>query len=153
MKKALSFIFATLVCLVLAQIMAGAKGIEFANADNPGEKVLIGQFVSKENKITIVDVMSVYCPGCVQVSPVLDRLAEKNPDFKIVRLNINRRNVKNRIDFDSPLAKWCGVNATPHFILFGKDRKRIAETGKAGNPLPIIHEWFVENDISWRGWF
>ncbi|MGQ9920691.1 MAG: TlpA family protein disulfide reductase [Desulfobacca sp.] len=96
---------------------AFAGGVIHGNKDNPGQPVDIKKFV-KPGQTTIIDMYSQYCPPCEKIAPILAAVAAKRPKTQVVKLDINRPNVKGSIDFDSPLAKQQGLNFVPYILIF-----------------------------------
>lgn len=149
MRKTLSVSLAFPFVLALGATTAVAAHIDYANESNPGQKVDIGQYVSR-GKVTIIEVGSPYCPDCLSSAPVLDRLEQKNHNFKIVHLDTNPKGLKGVPD--SPLRKWVGASWVPHYIVFDADGKKLAESnGRGKNPRPLIINYFKENKITWKG--
>lgn len=101
----------------LAAVPALAGGVIHGNKDNPGQPVDIKKFV-KPGQTTIIDMYSQYCPPCEKIAPILASVAAKRPKTQVVKLDINRPNVKGSIDFDSPLAKQQGLNFVPYILIF-----------------------------------
>lgn len=66
----------------------------------------------------IVDFYATWCGPCKMLSPVLEEFAEKHPDIKIVKVDV---------DEETPLAIQFGVASIPTLILF-KDGEKIKHT-------------------------
>ena len=144
MRRELSGAVVLLACANAAG--AAVPHVEYANADNPGERVKIKRFV-EPGKITIIEVGSRYCPDCLKSAPLLDELKAKNPDFKIVHLSINQKGVEG-VQKNSPLRKECAAHYVPHFIVFDKTGKKIAESNrKKNNPRPLIAQYLKDNGV------
>ena len=94
-----------------------------------GEEVQITDYLVK-GKTTIVDFTSNYCPPCRAISPRLDELHKSRDDIAVVKVDINRPDVKG-IDWDSPVVKQYGIRSVPHFKVFDADGKLVAEGRKA----------------------
>jgi thiol-disulfide isomerase/thioredoxin len=98
-------------------VPALAGGVIHGNKDNPGQPLDIKKFV-KPGQTTIIDMYSHYCPPCEKIAPILASVAAKRPKTQVVKLDINRPNVKGSIDFDSPLAKQQGLKFVPFILIF-----------------------------------
>lgn len=77
-------------------------------------------------KINIVDFYSEYCPPCVQIAPLLDELSKKREDIEIIKVDINRPDVRG-IDWESPVARQFNLRSVPHFIIFGTKGDQISQ--------------------------
>jgi len=84
-------------------------------------------------KITVFDFTSEYCPPCVAISPKLDKLHASRADIVVVKVDINRPDVKG-IDWKSPVAAQYKLRSIPHFKVYGTDGKLQAE-GDAAREL------------------
>ena len=146
-SSTLNIIVALGVVLGAAPVMAAQ--VDYANEDNPGQKVDIGNYV-EQGKTTIVEVGTDYCPDCRAAAPVLDRLGKKNHDFKIVHLDSNPKGVKGVAK--SPLRDWVGANYVPHYIIFGPKGKKLAESdGRGKDPRPLLIRYCKTNKVAWKG--
>jgi thioredoxin 1 len=83
--------------------MASEK-IETLNSGNFDDKVL------KSDKPFLVDFWAEWCGPCKQIAPILDQIAEENPDLG----NIGKVN----IDEDQELAHKYGIRAIPTLLVF-----------------------------------
>lgn len=99
---------------------------------NPGRsgqtleiKPLLGQ-----TRTTVFDFYSPYCPPCMQLAPLMEKLAAKRPEVTFVKVNINRPEVKG-IDWKSPLAQQYGIKSVPCFMIFDSQGKLKAEGNEA----------------------
>ena len=109
--KRLSHIVASLLltaCLTAPVVFAGA-----AKKDTKPAKIAHGAKVDiKEHlvagKTTIVDFTSEYCPPCRYFSPLLDELHAAREDLAVVKVDINRPDVRG-IDWDSPVVAQYGI--------------------------------------------
>jgi len=88
------------------------------NESNPGETIDIKSYLPKD-KMTIFDFYSEYCPPCRQIGPLLKQLDEKRADIVVLKVNINRPNVRG-IDWKSPVAQQYGLQSIPHFVIYDK---------------------------------
>ena len=77
-------------------------------------------------KTTIIDFTSDFCPPCRYFSPLLDELHAKRDDLAVVKVDINRPDVRG-IDWESPVVAQYGLESVPHFKIFGADGKLVAE--------------------------
>lgn len=116
-SKAVGIITILILLGGLIAVPAVAGGVIHGNKDNPGQPVDIKKFV-KPGQTTIIDMYSLYCPPCEKIAPILASVAAKRPKTQVVKLDINRPNVKGSIDFDSPLAKQQKLNFVPFILIF-----------------------------------
>lgn len=121
--------------LVASPVLAG--GVLEANKSNPGQPVDIKKFV-KPGQTTIIDMYSKYCPPCEKLAPILASVAAKRPNTQVVKLDINRPNVKDSIDFDSPLAKQQGLSFVPYILIFNEQGQLQYKGQEAIN---VVLEW------------
>ena len=77
-------------------------------------------------KTTIFDFTSKYCGPCQMYNEPLHELHTKRADVAIVKVDINRADVK-RIDWESPVAQQYALRSIPHFKVYGPDGKLVAE--------------------------
>jgi len=141
MPCVLKAISGSLLLVGLLTLVLGAPGAwgGDANAANPGQTLDLKSLPVK-GKSTLLDFYSPYCPPCMAMAPVLDKLAQKRPDLAIRRININRPEVKG-IDWRSPLAQQLTLRAVPHFMIFDPRGQLVAE-GKAA--IPQLKSWLRE---------
>ncbi len=66
----------------------------------------------------LVDFYATWCGPCKMLAPHLDELSEKNPEVKIVKIDV---------DEETPLAIKYGVASIPTLILF-KDGEKVNQT-------------------------
>jgi thioredoxin 1 len=83
--------------------MASEK-IETLNGGNFDDKVL------KSDKPFLVDFWAEWCGPCKQIAPILDQIAEENPDLGTIG--------KVNIDEDQELAHKYGIRAIPTLLVF-----------------------------------
>lgn len=81
-----------------------------------GQTITLSEHLVK-GKITIFDFTSDYCPPCRQIGPLLDELHRRRDDLAVVKVDINRPDVK-RIDWQSPVAKQFSLRSIPHFKIY-----------------------------------
>lgn len=103
------------------------------NQNTPGQTIDIAKFVVP-GKINIFDFYSKYCPPCMRIGPMLEKLAEKRTDIVVNKVDINRPNVEG-IDWQSPLARQYKLESIPHFVLYDANGKKIAEGENAAQKV------------------
>lgn len=90
-----------------------------------GEEVDVEELVYK-GKVTIFDFYSEYCGPCRRMSPKLERLDEKRDDIVVVKIDINRENVRG-IDWGSPVSRQYNLRSIPYFIIYDTSGRRTHE--------------------------
>lgn len=95
----------------------GEKPLKIAQ----GQEVQITDYVV-EGKTTVFDFTSKFCPPCERMSPLLDKLHADRADVVVVKVDINRPDVRG-IDWKSPVARQYELNSVPHFKIYGPDGK------------------------------
>lgn len=88
-------------------------------------------------KTTVFDFYSEYCPPCRAISPRLDELHKTHADIAVVRVDINRQDVKG-IDWHSPVAREYELESIPHFKIYSPEGKLIAEGEEARD---MVEKW------------
>ena len=91
-------------------------------------------------KITVFDFTSKFCPPCVRIAPMLDKLHAKRDDIAVVKVDINRPGIRG-IDWGSPVAQQNGLKSIPYFMIYGADGKLQAEGKKASE---MVIKWLEE---------
>src|SRR5687768_13823709 len=149
MNRLIVAALAALVALPLSSIAPRAFAAAAQAAAQKGPKPL---HVSKGSQVTLTDYLipgkttvfdfySDYCPPCVQVAPLLDKLHQTREDIVVVKVDINRPGVK-RIDFSSPVAQQYRLQAIPHFKVYGPDGKLMAEDGpNSAKARQLVMSW------------
>ena len=92
-------------------------------------------------EITVFDFMSDFCPPCRQIAPWMERLNNERPGVSVVKVDINRPEVKGRIDWQSPLAAQFKLQSIPHFKIYDAEGKLMAEGDRARD---ILFAWLGE---------
>jgi thioredoxin 1 len=128
---------ALVLLLALMTAVAPAAGLVVnGNQGREGETLDLNRLADR-GKFTLVDFWSPYCPPCLKLAPVLEKMAARRPDLKVVKLNINRPGVQG-IDFKSPLARQYNLRFVPFFVIFDQNGKVMAEGEKA---LDVLEQW------------
>lgn len=131
-------VLAGLLALLLAA-PAGAGAVDDANAANPGQTLDL-QSLAVKGKPTLIDIYSPFCPPCLALAPVIEKLAAKRPDLAIKRVNINRQEVQG-IDWRSPLAQQYKIRQVPYFMIFNPLGQLVAEGQGA---IPQVESWLKQ---------
>ena len=85
------------------------------------KKITIAEFeneVLNSKGTVLVDFFATWCGPCKMLAPHLDELSAKNPDVKIVKIDV---------DEETPLAIKYGVASIPTLLLF-KDGEKVNQT-------------------------
>ena len=69
-----------------------------------------------KNGLVLVDFFATWCGPCKMLSPVLEEVAEENPQLSVLKIDV---------DEASELAARFGIQAIPTLILF-KDGNKVA---------------------------
>jgi thiol-disulfide isomerase/thioredoxin len=109
---------------------SSAASVQAANAGREGQAMDLHKLPVR-GKITVVDVFSPYCPPCMGIAPLMERLARKRSDLAIKKVNIQRPEVSGHIDWQSPLAQQLGLHSIPHFMIFDRQGKLTAQGQEA----------------------
>jgi thioredoxin len=109
---------------------SSAASVVAANAGQEGQAMDLHKLPVK-GKTTVVDVFSPYCPPCMRIAPLMERLARKRPDLVIKKVNIQRPEVSGHIDWQSPLTQQLGLHSIPHFMIFDRYGKLQAQGQEA----------------------
>ena len=131
---------AGLVLLLTLAGQAHSRPVKEVNAGSPGQTLDL-RTLPKRGKTTLVDVYSPYCPPCMRLAPILEKLARKRRDLAVRKVNIQRPEVKGRIDWKSPLAKQLQLRAIPYFLIFNQEGKLVAQ-GKEARTQMV--QWLME---------
>ncbi len=122
-------------CLAAGAYPAAAQ-VQDGNAGREGETLEIRSILSRD-RTTAIDFYSPYCYPCMQLAPVMEKLAARMPEVQFVRLNINRPAVKG-IDWQSPLVQQYHIKYVPYFMIFDSRGKLVAEGAAARQ---MIKDW------------
>jgi len=142
-RKMGNLCFVLLFLLVMGVPAAlAARGVVQANVGREGETFEVKKVLSR-GQTTLVDFYSPACPPCQRLAPVLEKLAKKRRDIKVVKLNINRPQAAG-IDWGSPLAQQYDIKAVPFLMIFDRSGKLIAQ-GKTANE--IVEKWIQEAGV------
>ena len=117
-------------------LLAATKGPKPAHVSF-GQQVSLAE-LAVPGKTTIFDFTSDYCPPCRAIAPKLDALHARRDDVAVVKVDINRPDVKG-IDWKSPVAQQYNLRSIPHFKVFGPDGKLVAEGNEARE---MVTKWF-----------
>lgn len=115
---------------------AAIKRVMHINGENPGERIDVRQHLVP-GKTVIFDFYSIYCPPCMAIAPLLNKLAESKPDMVVRKIDINRGHVRG-IDWRSPVVNQYGINAVPYFQIFDGDGKLVASGEEASD---MVEGW------------
>jgi len=102
-----------------------------------GEEIVIEEHLVR-GKTTVVDFYSDYCGACVLLSPELEALAADRGDIALVKVNVNRPDVRGQIDWDSPVARQHGLESLPHLVIFDESGK---EEARGDEALEMVFGW------------
>ncbi len=78
--------------------------------------------------IAIVDFYADWCGPCKMMAPVIDKIAEENPELNVAKVNV---------DESGELAAQFGIMSIPTLIVF-KDGKEINRSLGAKNKAAIL---------------
>ncbi|HWA28613.1 MAG TPA: thioredoxin domain-containing protein [Lacunisphaera sp.] len=123
MKRILS-LFPVLCLLSTISLAAATKGPEPLHISQ-GEKVNLADYLVP-GKIVVFDFTSKYCGPCQRYNGPLQTLHAKRDDVVVVKVDINRPDVKG-IDWRSPVAAQFELHSIPHFKVYSPAGKLIAE--------------------------
>jgi thiol-disulfide isomerase/thioredoxin len=126
---------------VIAAAVFSARAAAAEKGDTPavisrGERITIEDHIVPE-KITIFDFTSHYCPPCMRIAPMLDKLHAQRDDIAVVKVDINRPHTKG-IDWGSPVAQQYHLRSIPYFQIYNNAGK-FSSDGKVA--YAKIMEW------------
>jgi len=113
-----------------------ASPVKEGNPGRGGETLDIKPLLS-QGRTTIFDFYSPYCQPCMKMAPILEKLAARMPEIAIVKLNINRPQVRG-IDWRSPLSLQYRLKSVPHFMIFNPHGELVAEGPEAQG---MVKDW------------
>jgi thiol-disulfide isomerase/thioredoxin len=134
-----SLVLAAILSLGLLVSGAWAGAGTDANAGNGGETLDLNSLLTP-GKTTLIDFYSPYCPPCVRLAPLMQKLAAKRPDLAIKKVNINRPGIQG-IDWRSPLAQQHNIRQVPYFMIFSPQGKLVAQGRDA---FEQVKSWLEE---------
>lgn len=122
--------FTSIACIALAGVLTPVLAVAAEKKSQPervafGQEIAVTDYVVK-GKTTIVDFTSKFCPPCERISPMLDKLHAEREDVAVVKVDINRPDVRG-IDWKSPVARQYELRSIPHFKIYGPDGSLTAE--------------------------
>jgi thiol-disulfide isomerase/thioredoxin len=126
-----------LAVLLLGNSISGAA--EEANAGHGGQPLDVSS-LAVPGKTTVIDFYSPFCPPCLQLAPLFEKLAQKKPELAIRKVNINRPEIKG-IDWRSPLARQYKLSSVPYFMIFNAQGKLISKDRGASEQ---VFTWLKE---------
>jgi thiol-disulfide isomerase/thioredoxin len=135
-------VLAALLAVGLISSGAGAGTLVDANPNNPGQTLDVNSLLVK-GKTTLIDFYSPFCPPCVRLAPIMEKLAKKRPDLAIKKVNINRPGV-NGIDWRSPLAQQYQIRQVPFFMIFNPQGQTVAQGREA---VEMVGGWLQEAGV------
>jgi thiol-disulfide isomerase/thioredoxin len=138
-------VLAALLALGFVSSGAWAGSVVAANAGHDGE-TLEAKSLPVKGKTTLIDFYSPFCPPCMRLAPVMEKLATKRRDLAIKKVNINRPGIQG-IDWHSPLAQQYGIRMVPYFMIFSPTGKLVAE-GKGA--VDQVGRWLQEEGLMQR---
>ena len=84
--------------------------------------------------LVLVDFYAVWCGPCKMMHPVIDQLAQDNPNLKIIKVNV---------DNYSDIARNYGVMSIPTLILFKNGE--IINKNIGFTPKDVLETWIQQN--------
>lgn len=122
-------------------VLAAQLGLSEYVVSN-GEEIDVQSYLIP-GKTTVFDFYSRFCPPCMALKPLVERLPDVKKDVVLVEVDINRRGVVG-IDWNSPVARQYHLNAIPHLAVYGPDGALIAEdTASAAPARELVMGWLA----------
>lgn len=112
------------------------------NEAQPGERFDLEAALPKTGTV-LVEYYSVNCPPCVQMAPLLERLAQARPELAIRKVNIDRQGAAG-IDFQSPLAQQYRIESVPYFAVYENGAKKLEGPGAKDQ----VRAWMRETGVA-----
>ena len=84
--------------------------------------------IAKEGVTALIDFYADWCGPCKMMAPVIDKIAEENPDLNVAKVNV---------DNESELAAKFGIMSIPTLVIF-KDGKEINRSLGAKSKTAIL---------------
>lgn len=114
--------------LEISEGSAEAGKVVQANQGKEGQAIDLKSLAVPGRRM-LVDLYSPLCPPCVNLAPLLERLAAKT-DWIIIKVNIDRPGVKEP-DWDSPVAQQFELEGMPYLLVLDRQGQTIAKGGMA----------------------
>lgn len=74
----------------------------------------------EKSDIVLVDFFATWCPPCKELSPIIEKFAEENPNIKVLKVNI---------DNEQELSIEYGVIKVPTLIVFKNNKETARSIG------------------------
>ena len=143
MQKSFRLLLTLILSLSMAMAaMAESETHKKLNAGSEGEIINLQPHLV-QGKTNIIDFYSNYCPPCRAIAPYLEKLADKDPNVVVGKVDINRAGHRG-IDWKSPVAQQFGLHSIPHFKIFDGEGKLVAEGDEAQK---MVIELLQKNNI------
>ena len=88
------------------------------------------QEVLQSTETVLVDFWASWCGPCKMLSPVVDQIADENPDIKVGKINV---------DDEMELAGEYGVASIPTLLIFKNGE--VAAQSIGFKPMPALKAW------------
>jgi thiol-disulfide isomerase/thioredoxin len=132
MSSPRSLALASLLALI-SPIVAHADPVHVKGAEplqiSHGDTVKLEDYLVT-GKITVIDFYSKYCPPCMALAPLMEKLHQNRSDLAVVEVDINRPGVTG-IDWKSPVAGEFKLESIPSIVIYGANGSVIADGDKA----------------------
>ncbi len=134
-----SVLLLTVLAVPFASAEPGKKG-QKPDRIAHGERVDVKEYLVP-GKTTIVNFTSAYCPPCQRISPLLDELHAQRDDVAVVKVDINRPDVRG-IDWKAPVVAQYELRSVPSFQVYDAKGTLIAEGEAAAE---MVLGWLQES--------